>query len=59
MLISTLYQITYSCRTRKNAHLTDDKEIEQKLALGEHIRKGEKGITILQASNGDVHIAGH
>lgn len=29
-------------RTRRNAHLTDDKEIEAKLALGEFIRKGEQ-----------------
>ena len=28
-------------RFRKNAHLTDDKEIQQKLDLGDFVRKGE------------------
>ncbi|KAI3627197.1 hypothetical protein CBS14141_001198 [Malassezia furfur] len=32
---------------RKNAHLTDNAEIESKLALGEFIRKGTRALTQL------------
>lgn len=37
-----LNSLTPSLRTRRNAHLTDDKEIEDKLAIGEFVRKGER-----------------
>jgi hypothetical protein len=36
-------------RTRRNAHLTDDKEIEEKLALGEFIRKGKADLLLFRA----------
>ncbi|UZJ57033.1 hypothetical protein CBS101457_006353 [Exobasidium rhododendri] len=34
--------------TRRNAHLTDDKEIEEKLAIGEFVRKETEALYSLK-----------
>jgi len=42
-------------RTRRNAHLTEDKEIEEKLAIGEFVRKGEQRIRLERIRKAPVY----